>query len=91
MTSQSLTEEELTTLSNRAVAAKSTAYTPYSHFRVGACILTAQGEYIPGANVENVSFPVGTCAERVAMGSAVVRFPYFLSFLLLGWVSCGWF
>lgn len=45
---------------------------PYSNFRVGACILTSSGEYIIGANVENVSFPVATCAERVAFGTAVV-------------------
>lgn len=45
---------------------------PYSKFRVGACILTEQGEYITGANVENASYPVGTCAERVAFGTAVV-------------------
>lgn len=35
-------------------------------------MLTKSGEYITGANVENVSFPVGTCAERVALGTAVV-------------------
>lgn len=35
-------------------------------------MLTGSGEYVTGANVENVSFPVGTCAERVAFGSAVV-------------------
>lgn len=45
---------------------------PYSNFRVGACILTSSGEYIIGGNVENVSFPVATCAERVAFGTAVV-------------------
>ena len=45
---------------------------PYSKFRVGACILTQSGEYIVGANVENAAYPVGTCAERVAFGTAVV-------------------
>ncbi|KAJ5112069.1 Cytidine deaminase [Penicillium argentinense] len=63
---------ELTTLSTKAISAKETAYCPYSKFRVGACILTNQGEYISGANVENVSYPVGTCAERVAFGTAIV-------------------
>ncbi|RMZ44323.1 cytidine deaminase [Aspergillus flavus] len=68
----SLTTQELQTLASKAIAAKATAYCPYSKFRVGACILTQSGEYIVGANVENASYPVGTCAERVAFGTAVV-------------------
>ena len=46
---------------------------PYSHFRVGAALLSEDGSIILGANVENASFPVGTCAERCAMATAVVR------------------
>jgi hypothetical protein len=45
---------------------------PYSKFRVGACLLTKTGEFIAGANVENAAYPVGSCAERVAFGTAVV-------------------
>ncbi|KAJ5162487.1 Cytidine deaminase, partial [Penicillium capsulatum] len=67
-----ITAAELETLSSKAIAAKEVAYCPYSKFRVGACLLTASGEFVVGANVENVSFPVGTCAERVALGTAVV-------------------
>ncbi|PWY66347.1 cytidine deaminase [Aspergillus heteromorphus CBS 117.55] len=67
-----LSAQELETLSTKAIAAKATAYCPYSKFRVGACILTRSGEYFLGANVENASYPVGTCAERVAFGNAVV-------------------
>jgi cytidine deaminase len=60
---------------------------PYSKFRVGACILTKSGEFITGANVENASYPVGTCAERVAFGTAVVclLFYQFLYFYFLWW------
>ncbi|KAB8219053.1 cytidine deaminase-like protein [Aspergillus novoparasiticus] len=68
----SLTAQELQTLASKAIAAKATAHCPYSKFRVGACILTQSGDYIVGANVENASYPVGTCAERVAFGTAVV-------------------
>ncbi|KAJ5129179.1 APOBEC/CMP deaminase zinc-binding [Penicillium bovifimosum] len=67
-----ITAQELTTLSTNAIEAKAKAYCPYSNFRVGACILTASGEFISGANVENVSYPVGTCAERVTIGTAII-------------------
>ena len=44
---------------------------PYSHFRVGATILTFSDTSIPGANFENAAFPSGTCAERVALGTGI--------------------
>lgn len=68
-----LTIQELHDLKRHAVAAKATAYCPYSNFRVGAVLLTTAGAYIPGANVENAAYPVGTCAERVALGKAVTE------------------
>ncbi|KAI1764789.1 cytidine deaminase-like protein [Hypoxylon sp. FL1150] len=68
-----LTEEEFNELHKRCVAAKSTAYCPYSQFRVGSSILSVDGVYFNGANVENASYPVGTCAERVAFGKAVTE------------------
>ncbi|KAI1096274.1 cytidine deaminase-like protein [Rostrohypoxylon terebratum] len=68
-----LTTEEFGELHQRAVAAKSTAYCPYSQFRVGSAIISVGGIYFSGANVENASYPVGTCAERVAFGKAVTE------------------
>lgn len=47
------------------------AYVPYSHFRVGAGILTQSGKMVLGANIENSSYPEGLCAERVALFSYV--------------------
>ncbi|OAQ72301.1 cytidine deaminase [Pochonia chlamydosporia 170] len=68
-----LTESQFTALRAKAVAAKETAYCPYSKFRVGAAVLGADDSITTGANVENASYPVGTCAERVAFGKAVTE------------------
>lgn len=62
---------EIQVLATRSMGAKSAAYAPYSNFRVGATLLCETGEFIDGANVENAAYPVGTCAERVALGKAV--------------------
>jgi cytidine deaminase len=47
------------------------AYAHYSNFRVGAAVLTDQGEIISGCNVENASYGLTTCAERSAIFTAV--------------------
>lgn len=46
------------------------AYVPYSHFPVGAAVLTAGGEIVSGVNVENASLGLTVCAERVAIQTA---------------------
>lgn len=54
-----------------AVRASRQAVAPYSHFHVGAALLTADGEIITGANVESASFGLTCCAERVALFTAL--------------------
>lgn len=47
------------------------AYAPYSSFRVGAAVLAVDGEIFGGCNVENISYGLSICAERVAICNAV--------------------
>lgn len=54
-----------------AYAALKNAYAPYSHFRVGACVLTIDQRLFTGANVENASYGLSCCAERNALFSAI--------------------
>ncbi|KAH9909369.1 cytidine deaminase [Xylariomycetidae sp. FL2044] len=68
-----LSGAEFKELHQRCVASKATAYCPYSQFRVGASVLSVGGVYFNGANVENAAYPVGTCAERVALAKAVTE------------------
>jgi cytidine deaminase len=54
-----------------AQAARENAYAPYSHYDVGAALLTASGQVFTGCNVENAVYPMTLCAERAAMVKAV--------------------
>jgi cytidine deaminase len=56
-----------------AIAARQFAVAPYSKFRVGAALLTIEGEIVSGANVESVSYGLTCCAERVALFKALTE------------------
>lgn len=51
------------------------AYAPYSNFQVGATVLLSNGKIVAGNNQENIAYPSGLCAERVALFFAGANFP----------------
>ncbi len=66
-----LAEREQKRLVDAARAARSKSYSPYSHFQVGAALLTKDGEIYTGCNIESVSYTPTNCAERTAFFKAV--------------------
>ena len=66
-----LTDEERKELIEAATQARQWAYAPYSHYAVGAAVMTSSGRIYDGVNVENASYPNGICAERVAVFKAI--------------------
>ncbi|MDK3074855.1 cytidine deaminase [Sedimentitalea sp. JM2-8] len=59
------------TLKDTAIKVRLNAHAPYSNFKVGAAIRAASGAIFAGCNVENVSYPEGTCAEAGAIAAMV--------------------
>lgn len=58
-------------LMEKAIEVSKNSYSPYSHFAVGACVLTDSDKVYTGCNFENSSFGMTICAERNAIGSAI--------------------
>ena len=64
-------ETEGRALVERAVAAAERSYSPYSDYKVGAAVRTRDGRVFDGTNVENAAYPLGICAEKSAIVTAV--------------------
>ena len=58
-------------LIEEAIMAREHAYTPYSHFKVGAALLSKSGKIYRGCNIENAGYTPANCAERTAFFKAV--------------------
>ena len=58
-------------LGRLAAEMRSRSYIPYSHYAVGAALLTKDGRIFTGCNIENAAYPVTICAERTAIFKAV--------------------
>ncbi|KAK6905669.1 cytidine deaminase [Kwoniella mangroviensis CBS 8507] len=67
----SIDTQQLDKLIRVSLSYRDRAYAPYSKFRVGAALLTADGQIFGGCNVENASYGAGICAERTAVVKAI--------------------
>lgn len=66
-----MTQKEIHTLIETAMAQLAFSYAPYSHFKVGAALLAADGKIYTGCNIENAAYTPTNCAERTAFFKAV--------------------
>ena len=65
------TNDRYNDLIKESIAVRKHAYSPYSHYKVGAALLAASGKIYTGCNFENAAFGAGVCAERIALGNAI--------------------
>ncbi|MCI2048156.1 MAG: cytidine deaminase [Lachnospiraceae bacterium] len=68
---EDLSQARIRTLAEASLRAREAAYAPYSHFAVGAAVLSAEGTVYSGCNIENASYGASNCAERTAVFKAV--------------------
>ena len=66
-----INNEQKQELAKLAASMRQRSYIPYSHYAVGAALLTKDGQIFTGCNIENAAFPVSVCAERTAIFKAV--------------------
>lgn len=66
-----LSEDRIKSLIAQAAAARENSYSPYSHYQVGAALLTREGQVVTGCNIENAAYTPTNCAERTAFFKAV--------------------
>ena len=67
-----LTNEEIHKLIDLGENARNMSFSPYSNFRVGSSLLTDNGKFFQGANIENVSYGLTVCAERTCIFNCVL-------------------
>jgi len=70
-----LPDAEIVEICTKSMQAITDAYAPYSQYKVGAAVLLDSGMIISGSNQENAVYPLGLCAERVALFSASSQYP----------------
>jgi cytidine deaminase len=89
----SIDPDKLNQLIESAINARNWAYAPYSHYAVGAALLTAGGKIYEGVNIENAAYDMTVCAERVAIFKAVSEGEREFTALVVatenGGTSCG--
>lgn len=66
-----MTPDQISAMCEQALQARDNAYAPYSRFRVGSAVFCQSGQIYTGCNIENASYGLTVCAERVALFNAI--------------------